>query len=75
MATAFDKADRKGEAVDDPEGMRFIVISDTLASQISARLRESAGVIERKLSSTPGLNDSPLILCGKEEPDDGSHVS
>lgn len=36
----LDKAERIGEAIDVPEGVRNIIISDTLAKQISNKLKE-----------------------------------
>jgi ATP-dependent Clp protease protease subunit len=35
LAEAFRKADRSGEPIDNPEGVRYITLSDTLANQIA----------------------------------------
>ena len=40
IADALDKAQRQGKIPDTPEGSGYILISDTLAKQISADLRE-----------------------------------
>lgn len=40
LAWLLDDAERLGSASDEPEGARFIRISDTLAVDIAARLRE-----------------------------------
>ncbi len=42
IAAALDRADRQGAATDEPEGARFIVMSDTLARQWAALLRGDA---------------------------------
>ena len=42
LSTKLKFADRLGGEVDDPEGTRFLRISDTLALEISARLAEIA---------------------------------
>ncbi|MGH0031728.1 MAG: hypothetical protein ACQGVC_18215 [Myxococcota bacterium] len=39
LAAALDAADRQGADRDEPEGARFIQISDTLARQIAETLR------------------------------------
>lgn len=43
LAQALDDARRMGGERDVPEGVRYIQISDTLARQIAARLREIGG--------------------------------
>lgn len=43
LADALDDTVREGADVDEPEGARWITFSDTLARQISARLRAIAG--------------------------------
>ena len=40
LADILDNAYREGTSIDSPEGCRYIKISDTLARQISERLRE-----------------------------------
>jgi hypothetical protein len=42
LADDLDEADRVGVLLDDPEGAVWIQISDTLARQISERLRQIA---------------------------------
>lgn len=42
FAAALDKAEREGGGEDSPEGARTIRISDTLARQTAAELRETA---------------------------------
>jgi len=39
IADMLDKAERIGADKDEPEGMRYIQLSDTLAKKISAKLR------------------------------------
>lgn len=39
IANALDVARRMGEEKDEPEGMRYIILSDTLAKKISETLR------------------------------------
>jgi hypothetical protein len=46
LANALDDAKRGGTKEDRPEGMRYIVISDTLARTIAARLNEIADEVE-----------------------------
>ena len=40
VALALDAADRIGNDIDEPEGTRYIQISDTLAKELSQALRE-----------------------------------
>ena len=42
LADEFDAAPRYGSALDEPEGMRWIVLSDTKARDIAAWLRTLA---------------------------------
>jgi hypothetical protein len=42
IADALDAAGRHGAATDEPEGMRYITITDTLARQLAAGLRDHA---------------------------------
>ncbi len=39
IADALDKAKREGQEYDDPEGTRYITMSDTLAKNIAEQLR------------------------------------
>ena len=39
IADAMDKAERMGASKDEPEGVRYIIISDTLAKQWASILR------------------------------------
>jgi len=43
FANGLDRAERFGAAKDEPEGSRYIQMSDTLARQLAAGLRGSAG--------------------------------
>lgn len=38
LARQFQRAPRQGQPVDDPEGVRYITMSDTLAQQIAQQL-------------------------------------
>jgi len=38
LADSFDSADRLGNVKDEPEGVRYIQMSDTLAHEISSKL-------------------------------------
>jgi hypothetical protein len=40
VCALFDQADREGADKDVPEGVRYINVSDTLANQISSKLKE-----------------------------------
>jgi hypothetical protein len=40
VANALDMAERRGSAEDNPEGSRYITLSDTLARQIASHLRD-----------------------------------
>lgn len=42
LADSFDAVGRQGAEVDDPEGSRFVVASDTLVKRIAEKLREIA---------------------------------
>jgi hypothetical protein len=42
LARELDRAPRQGQPVDDPEGTRFVTLSDTLAQEIAHQLREVA---------------------------------
>lgn len=46
LSEALDEAPRTGANKDEPEGMQYILISDTLAKDISFRLKEFAGLLE-----------------------------
>lgn len=45
MADSLDKAERLGADKDEPEGARYIKISDTLAREISVNIRFAAALI------------------------------
>lgn len=40
VATLLKTAPRSGADIDSPEGSRYVVLSDTLANQITAQLEE-----------------------------------
>ena len=40
IADELDEADRLGEGRDVPEGMRYIIMSDTLAKELASTLRK-----------------------------------
>jgi hypothetical protein len=46
LANELDSAQRQGSDKDAPEGTRYIIISDTLAKQISSRLVEIVETIK-----------------------------
>lgn len=43
VAQILENAKRSGTPTDDPEGSRFIVVSDTLARALASRLRAAIG--------------------------------
>lgn len=45
LAEGLDEAPRLGALSDRPEGRRFIVVSDSLAGEISLRLRQAARLL------------------------------
>jgi hypothetical protein len=45
LADKLDAVKRLGEATDEPEGSRYIIMSDTLARQISETLRRCVVVV------------------------------
>jgi len=47
VADHLDAVHREGAAVDEPEGARFLTMSDTLARQLSAALRDAARLEDR----------------------------
>jgi len=42
IADALERAPRQGAAVDEPEGSRFVVISDTALTKLTRELRLAA---------------------------------
>jgi hypothetical protein len=42
VAKALERTPREGKEEDNPEGVRYITISDTLATKISVRLKKIA---------------------------------
>jgi len=40
IADELDEADRLGESRDAPEGMRYIIMSDTLAKELASTIRK-----------------------------------
>jgi hypothetical protein len=42
LSSALKKANREGNEEDDPEGTRYIMISDRLATKMSEKLKEIA---------------------------------
>jgi hypothetical protein len=47
LARSLDEAERFGADEDEPEGARWIQLTDTLAKQISSQLREIAGYVQK----------------------------
>jgi outer membrane protein assembly factor BamD (BamD/ComL family) len=45
-AEALDAADRHGSATDEPEGVRVIHMTDTLAKEFAQRLRSAATFLD-----------------------------
>ncbi len=45
LADQMDSWDRQGSETDEPEGSRYVVVSDTLLRQIAHRLRHPDEVI------------------------------
>ena len=43
IADGLDKTPRQGAAVDDPEGSRFVLLSDTFLRRITRDLRLASG--------------------------------
>ena len=39
LATLLDEAERIGNSIDDPEGRRYIIMSDIVAKEISTKLK------------------------------------
>jgi hypothetical protein len=48
LADGLDAATRQGSDADSPEGMRYIVLSDTLAKLISLQLRETVELFKNE---------------------------
>ena len=46
LAQSLDTATRLGDGIDDPEGSRYIQVSDTLARVIANHLRKIAEMLE-----------------------------
>lgn len=58
VALIFERAHRLGSDVDQPEGARFIQISDTLANRVSCQVRELLSRADSHLDhmATEGLS-------------------
>lgn len=58
VALIFERAHRIGSDVDQPEGARYIQISDTLASRVSGQVRELLARADSHLDhmTTEGMN-------------------
>jgi len=63
MADALDAAPRQGADRDEPEGSRFVVLSDTLAKQFSSRLRERSTIPLVDGATTTELSERALLLA------------
>ena len=58
LARTLNNATRQGTEKDEPEGTRFIVISDTLARNIARELVLSADAIQQVVNNTIAVADS-----------------
>lgn len=57
VADALDAAERQGERTDEPEGARYVVLSDTLARRIADGLREWS-THQRRKARLAGAGDA-----------------
>lgn len=61
VAEMLEESPRLGQPEDKPEGARYIVLSDTLARQIAAKLRAYS---EPKIVVSQGATYLPPVIVG-----------